>query len=116
MRLAHDIARASRSFSRHIVQMQSDLTLFVSDLEKMDVKNLEAVNREAHLGFNALTNIFTLGPLIIPFLHSDAPGSDLGMITPAMTAFCKEAFEIWRMAAGMSLVIETRLRSVRRNK
>ncbi|KAI0299426.1 hypothetical protein B0F90DRAFT_1668714 [Multifurca ochricompacta] len=102
-RLANDINKASRALSQHITQMQGNLSMFVSALEKLEVRKKRSTARRI-LGwlkylFNALASIFALGSFVSPFLHSVAPG--LSMIAPAAStlwkaaaAFCGTASEI----------------------
>ena len=109
-RLANDIAKASRSLSQNVVKLQSDLALFVSDLEKMDVKKRQLTVRRIlgwlkHL-FNALAGVFALGSFIAPFLHSAAPG--LGLVLPAASILSRAAAKFCGMAAGTFLRMHTR--------
>jgi len=100
-KLATDIAKASRSLSQNVVRLQSDLALFVSDLEKMDVKKRQSIVRRIlgwlkHL-FNALAGVFALGSFIAPFLHSVAPG--VGLVLPAASVLSMAAAKFSGMAA-----------------
>ena len=108
-RLADDIARASRSLSQHVVELQSNLASFVSDLEKMEVKKKQSIGRRIlgwlkHM-FNALAGVFALGSFIAPLLHSVAPG--VGFVLPAASVLWKAAAEFCGMAAGTFLRMYT---------
>ena len=101
-KLANDIARASRSLSQNVVELQNDLASFVSDMEKIEVKKEQSIARRIfgwlkHL-FNTVGNIFALGSFIAPFLHSVAPGVGMGLSVGS--ALCKAAAEFCERAAG----------------
>ena len=103
-RLANVIATASRSLSQNVVRMKSDLDLFVSYLEKMQVKEQWTAHRILgwlKLLFNALAGIFALGSFIAPFLRPVTPGVDL--IAPAASTLCIAAAKLCEIAAGTSL-------------
>ena len=104
-RLAKDITRASRSLSESVMRLQTDLASFVSDLEKMDVKEKKLIVRQM-LGWlkillNALSKIFALGSFIAPFLQSVASG--MGLVLPVGSILCKAAAELCGIAAGTFL-------------
>jgi hypothetical protein len=101
-KLANDLARASRSLSRHVAQMQSDLAAFVTALEKTEVRKRPPVARRILRWLkdlsDALASIFALGSFASPFLHSVAPG--VGVIAPAASALWKAAAAFCGVASG----------------
>jgi len=101
-KLANDLARASRSLSRHVAQMQSDLAAFVAALEKAEVRKKPSMARHILRWlkdlFDALASIFALGSFVSPFLHSVAPG--VGVIAPAASALWKAAAAFCGVALG----------------
>ena len=103
-RLANVIAMASRSLSKSVVKMKSDLNSFVSYLENMQVKKEQSTAQWLFgwlkLFFNALAGIFALGTFIAPFLRPVAPGIDV--IAPVASALCMAAAELCKTAAGTS--------------
>jgi len=101
-RLANDINKASRALSEHVTHMQGNLSSFVSALEKMKVRKKSSMAKRI-LGwlknlFNALANIFALGSLLSPFLHSIAPG--ISFIAPAASTLWKAAAAFCDIRAG----------------
>jgi hypothetical protein len=109
-RLANVIATASRSLSKSVVKMKSDLNSFVSYLENMQVKKEQSMAQWIFgwlkLFFNALAGIFALGTFIAPFLRPVAPGMDV--IAPVASALCMAAAELCKTAAGTSLGVSAR--------
>jgi hypothetical protein len=101
-KLANDLARASRSLSCHVAQMQSDLAAFVAALEKTEVRKKPSMARHILRWlkdlFDALASIFALGSFVSPFLHSVAPG--VGVIALAASALWKAAAAFCGVASG----------------
>jgi len=99
-KLANFIAASSRSLSQNVVKMKSDLDLFVSYLERMQMK-MEQSTTYRILGwlkllFNALAGIFALGSFITPVLRPVVPGVDL--IAPAASVLCVAAAKLCEIA------------------
>jgi len=109
-KLANVIATASRSLSQNIVKMKSDLDLFVSYLERMQVKKEQSTAHRIlgwlKLLFNALAGIFALGSSIAPVLRPVAPGVDF--IAPAASVLCVAAAKLCEIATGTSRGMQVR--------
>ena len=80
-RLANDIRQAARELSLYVTHMNDNLNSFVSTVEKIQETRKEQTLVEWISGWlksllEALARIFiTLGPIIIPLIHSIAPES-----------------------------------------
>ena len=103
--LTDRIAKASRSLSRSVEELKSDLESFVSYLENMGVKEEKKPMAQRILGwlkllFHALAGISALAAVIAPLLSPVVPGVD--MIAPAVSALFIAAAELCKALAGMS--------------
>jgi len=99
-RLANVIDAASRSLSRNVVKMKSDLDMFVSYLERMQIKMERSMTHRIlgwlKLLFKTLAGIFTLGSFIAPFLRP-VP-FQLDLIAPAASVLCMAATKLCEIA------------------